>query len=119
MEDSKSFIQTDIVSEFRKYLDKRSCVSRKNVNNYLSTYSEIFVILISQKKYENLLLSLLTEKIDYIISDCDTYFNMPREKANDSIRELSNLASLYVYKNDLIYNRIVTILTRLQNSYPI
>lgn len=68
----------------------------------------------------------LESYIEYILKDCEIYYNMPTVKALDALAELSALATIYVLdgfldpkeKEITIYKRICALINTIKVSYP-
>jgi len=101
-------------------LRQRLLYSRKNEKLYLSAITFSMVTYFCIAKQPKHLLKMLDDNVDKILDDCEIYFNMDKEKAIDAMKELSNLASIYVeHEKPQIYQRICHLIQQIRVSYPL
>lgn len=99
--------------------EMRLTLSRSQKKNTVAYCSTALVEMVAAGKVSvEEALTIMTPAVDYVISDCDIYHGMDAKMARDAIKELSNLAALYVHQNDAIYNRINGLIQNLLRSYP-
>ena len=100
-------------------LEERLKHNRKDT--YLWLFSHHIVYSIAQSNIQNELIYIVYLDINSILSDCEIYHEMDRDKAIDAMHELSNFASLFVgypkYVNT--YTRICDLIQQLKLSYPV
>lgn len=107
---------------FIQLLDIRKQLKRKNDNENiikLISYNIVHILsLEKEEKNKSLLIDNLNEAIQYILNDCEPYLEMDKNKALDSLIELSNLASIYsVIDNNIYYYEINKLIKTLIVSY--
>lgn len=108
----------DIYTMFPLLLEERLKYTRKTSNNELAPFSLAISRVFAYCPRDEYIQSILDEKIDNILSDCEIYFQMEKSKSIDAMMELSNYASIYVNVNEQMYNRICDLILSIRRSYP-
>lgn len=110
----------DYYTYFTLILDKRLEKTRRN-DYFLAHYLGVMINLWVKTNYDNELLSSLSDKIDYILSDCVISHNMSINVAMDALVELSHIACIYVNNEQYshIYTRTCEQIKSILNSYPL
>jgi hypothetical protein len=118
--DEKQLSEMDILTNFPLILDERCKLKRQRRNQPLAPYSLVLVGFIAQLHNSPYLTELVTEKIDYILEDCEVFHGMDENKAIDAMGELSNWAAVFVDndKYSHIYVRICELIRLIRVSYP-
>ncbi len=112
---------SEIETTFSTVLEQRLRYTRKSNIAPLAEYSDLLITILDiDKSQQNSLFNILDGKIQKILRDCEIYFNMPKSKANDSIKELSNLAVIYRLRGstDFFYREIIRLINIIKASYP-
>ena len=105
----------DIYELFSSALHQRLSLKRRSVEYELSALTHGIVFCIAHTRT---LKFILDDVVNEIIEDCQIYYDMEKNKAFDSLKELSNLAAVYVREDEQIYRSIVQSIERLRASYP-
>ncbi len=108
----------EIYQQFPLVLNQRVSHQRKLYQTNLSELTNTLVRCIVHSKDLPYLRELLDEQIGLILIDCEIYHGMTEMKAVDALIELSSLACLYVYTNNVVYGRICKLISLIQTSYP-
>lgn len=119
--DEKNLSDTDILTKFPLVLQERCMMKRRRRNQPLATYSFFLVGLYSQLNNSEYLRELASEKINYILEDCEVFHDMNTIKAMDAMRELSNWAAMFVgdERYSHIYTRICELIRLIRLAYPL
>ena len=110
----------ELYSAYSALLEQRISYKRRTVEFSLIPYSGIIVETTSLSGNDAYIRSLLDNRIDEILKDCEIYYEMTRDKAYDAIGELSNYAAIYC--DDMsspTYKKICRLIKQISVSYPV
>lgn len=105
----------NIYDIFSTALHQRLNLKRRSVDHELSILTHGIVYCVAHTRTFKF---ILDDVVDEIIQDCQIYYEMEPVKAFDSLKELSNLACLYVREDEKVYQSICQSIQRIRVSYP-
>lgn len=118
-QDLDPLTELNIYENFPLVLQERCSKARRKCNDGLKQYSDVLLTWVSLTNNSDYLKKLIHKDINYILTDCEIFFDMSESKAMDAMLELSNFAALYIYEPeyDHIYLRICNLITSIRASY--
>jgi hypothetical protein len=107
------------ISQFLQLLELRRNIRRQNDKEDILkdiSYLIVHIYCLSENSLE--FKQLLDNEMEYILKDCDIYYGMTREKAIDSLKELSYLSSIYcIDKKSTFYYEIKKLIGSIISTY--